>query len=303
MGIVSAVRRTLRSDQLLGARWPSYTEHLLSRGRKPRYVNDLEGWWSRCIAPWAADLLPEDVTPAMVCEQHQALAHKPVEANRAFDRCLSALYNWMRRRSEYVGANPCDAIDPFPETPRHRIADPLELSEIRSRLRAIEAAGGARGIAASCLLLIIATGLRRGEALNLRWPEVCDGFLELDTKTGYLMRFIDERAENLIAAMPRTCDRVYPVSLATLLRVWRDAREHAGCPDLTIHDLRRTYSSRLGDAGIPASDVAALMGQSTIVHIRHYRRLSAERMKRLAAQGGELMSEESTKRASSGYTR
>lgn len=303
MGIVSAVRRTLHPDHLLGARWPRYTEHLLSRGRKARYVNDLQGWWSRCIAPWAADLLPEDVTPTMACEHHQALAHKPVEANRAFDRCLSALYNWMRRRGEYDGANPCDAIDPFPETPRHRIADARELAEIRSRLRAVKEGGGARGIAASCLLLIVATGLRRGEALNLRWPDVRDGFLELDTKTGYLMRFIDERAEDLIAAMPRTCDRIYPVSLATLLRVWRDAREHAGCPDLTIHDLRRSFSSRLADAGVPASDVAALMGQSTVVHIKHYRRLSAERMKRLAAQGGELMSDGETKRASSGCPR
>lgn len=291
MGILSPVRRMLRPDALLGARWPSYTEHLRSRGRKSRYVADLEGWWLRCIAPWAADLLPEDITPAMACEHHQALAGKPVEANRAFDRCLSALYNWMRRQGIYAGANPCDAIEPFPERSRRRVASADELRRLRSSLLATESAGGPRAIAASCILLIIATGLRRGEALGLLWPQVLSGRLELDTKTGYLMRWICPRAEALIASMPRVDERVYPVSLATLLRVWGATRESAGCPDLTIHDLRRSFSSRLADAGVPASDVAALLGQSTVVNLRHYRHLSAERMKRLAAEGGELMSD------------
>jgi integrase len=57
-----------------------------------------------------------------------------------------------------------------------------------------------------------------------------------------------------------------------LRRVWYPALERAGLadPQPTPHDLRHTYGSWLGEAGMPASQIAALMGHAGLRSVERY---------------------------------
>jgi integrase len=55
-------------------------------------------------------------------------------------------------------------------------------------------------------------------------------------------------------------------------RLWYPALERAKLPDPqpTPHDLRHTYGSWLGEAGVPPQQIAALMGHSSLRSVQRY---------------------------------
>lgn len=57
-----------------------------------------------------------------------------------------------------------------------------------------------------------------------------------------------------------------------LRRTWQPALEQAGLadPQPTPHDLRHTYGSWLGEAGVPPAQIAALMGHSGLRSVERY---------------------------------
>jgi integrase len=57
-----------------------------------------------------------------------------------------------------------------------------------------------------------------------------------------------------------------------LRRVWQPALERAGLPDPqpTPHDLRHTFGTWLGEAGVPAPQIAALMGHKSLRSVERY---------------------------------
>jgi integrase len=57
-----------------------------------------------------------------------------------------------------------------------------------------------------------------------------------------------------------------------LRRVWQPALRKANLadPQPTPHDLRHTFGSWLGEAGVPASQIAALMGHKSLRSVERY---------------------------------
>lgn len=123
-------------------------------------------------------------------------------------------------------------------------------------------------IAARLIELILMTGLRRGEALKLRWSEVDleRGLLALaSTKTGPSIRALPEPAVALLGSLPRSSEWVFPGSaghFTFLGRFWNRARAAAQLPDLRIHDLRHDFASRAVAAGVPLYTVSKLLGHT-----------------------------------------
>ena len=79
-------------------------------------------------------------------------------------------------------------------------------------------------------------------------------------------------------------------------RMWQLIRERAGVPDVTIHDLRRTYASMAANANTPPTVLQGLLGHARFSTTEKYvqpfdraRDLSAERISSLTARalGGE----------------
>jgi integrase len=139
----------------------------------------------------------------------------------------------------------------------------LNSSEIATLL---QAASNSRWKALFSLLLF--SGLRIGEALNLKWEDIHENHLvvrESKTKAGEREVFIIPSVKRLLRelqlsqapgvqyvfATPQNASqgRTGPPSRREALRALRVAEKKAGIPKYTLHELRHTFVSILIDQG------------------------------------------------------
>ena len=103
----------------------------------------------------------------------------------------------------------------------------------------------------SIVRLLLFTGCRKSEILNLQWSEYRQGKLYLrDSKKGPRAVWLSSPARRILDGLPRTGCWMFPsprgerhLSLNALDRFWRDVRSDAGITDVRCHDLRQTYAS------------------------------------------------------------
>ena len=110
----------------------------------------------------------------------------------------------------------------------------------------------ARTVAALGLLML--TGARVSEILNLRWDEIGtmseDGSSARlgDSKTGPRSLWLSPEAMHLLSSLPRSADNpgVFPPDLTSsrLYTFWTGVRKRAQLPGVRIHDLRHTLVLR-----------------------------------------------------------
>ncbi len=139
------------------------------------------------------------------------------------------------------------------------------------------------------VLLVLNTGLRRGEVFNLRWEDVdlkkkqivVEGvtaksgqsrFIALNSEAWALLKDWKEQAQgDWVFTSPVTDKR-----FDNIKRSWESLRERAGLSDFWFHDLRHTFASKLVMAGEDLYTVKELMGHSTILMTERYAHLSPE---------------------------
>lgn len=136
----------------------------------------------------------------------------------------------------------------------------------------------------ACIRFIALTGLRRGEAIGLRWSEIdVDGAtLRLgDTKTGESLRPLSQPALELLRSLETISEYVfasYPDGppYGALPRLWRTVAAQAkrqaeelrakglgGAADLsavTLHSLRHSFAGVAEESGGSLPTIAALLG-------------------------------------------
>ncbi|MDW8480898.1 MAG: site-specific integrase [Meiothermus sp.] len=199
---------------------------------------------------------------------------------------------------ELIHRNPVEPVRiRAPRTePRERAGRALELHEVQALLTALDHHPDPR--TALALRLMLACGLRRGEALGLQWGDV-------DLEAGVLRveRVWSESGGRLVLTQPKTptSRRAVPIPAQTLERLrayrewWREKlgeyppssmwvfpgdnpdrplNPHApnwalrrivaklGIPHVRVHDLRHTYGSHLLANGAPLELVAERMGHA-----------------------------------------
>lgn len=129
--------------------------------------------------------------------------------------------------------------------------------------------------------LLANSGLRRAEALQLRWADVGQDELRIistpaaRTKSGKWRAIpITHGAEEALAALKRRRDYVLPqIAPASLSRSFARTLERADL-DGGIHCLRHTFCSHLVQAGVPLRTVQVLAGHSSIRVTENYAHLS-----------------------------
>ena len=126
--------------------------------------------------------------------------------------------------------------------------------------------------------IAIETAMRRGEILGLLWTNI-DGrkqraFLPI-TKNGR-SRWVplSELALKHIDQVPRTADRVFPITDVAFRQAWDRLRKRAGITDLTFHDLRHESISRKFEAGMNIPQVMAISGHRTASQLFRYVQLN-----------------------------
>ena len=192
--------------------------------------------------------------------------------------------------------NPTDLVEP-PKITRHEAAT-LTPEEV---LRLLTACGSSD--LGTPVLLAVALGLRRGEALALRWDDVdldnrvavirhsalcerLDSFQISDTKTRtsrrairlpeYVATVLQARLD-LLRERRRTLGKSYnamnlvcfretgqPYTSNVLQHQYKKLLHSAGLPDIRFHDLRHTNATLMLRNGIPAKVVSSMLGHSSI---------------------------------------
>lgn len=123
--------------------------------------------------------------------------------------------------------------------------------------------------------LALETAMRRGELLELRWPDV-----DLSARTALLRQTkngadrvvpLSSRAISVLMALARSTDsRVFPVSFAAMEAAFSKACARAGINDLHFHDLRHNATSRMAAKLPNVIELAAVTGHSTVQMLKRY---------------------------------
>jgi integrase len=140
------------------------------------------------------------------------------------------------------------------------------------------------------VVLALSTGMRRGEVLTLRWPQVDltrNRVTLLHTKNGDRRAVpLTGLAHQLIAEHARVrrldTDLVFPGKVkgkpadrpVDLTQPWETARKVAKIEDFRFHDLRHTAASYLAMQGASIVEIAEVLGHRTLQMVRRYAHLS-----------------------------
>lgn len=126
----------------------------------------------------------------------------------------------------------------------------------------------------NALLLLVSTGMRNGELVNLEWKNVTDVIRVTDSgewkpKTFKANREIplNDTAKQALEYF-RQFDSDYvlgrKVRLNRLHNLYAILREKTGLRDTTIHTFRKTFGSLLLQQGVPIAVISNLLGHSSI---------------------------------------
>lgn len=153
----------------------------------------------------------------------------------------------------------------------------------------------------SFLFLLMTTGLRVGEATELRWEWI-------DTQRGLIRlppsvtksnrkRAVPISAD-LIQTLPRTPDKVFPFSSESghLRKVWRAVTKAAGVRYLKLHNLRDTAAVQMILSGTPLPVVSRILGHASVTTtMSHYADLTGEEVPEATAAFSTALLRESRK--------
>ena len=156
-----------------------------------------------------------------------------------------------------------------PDQRRERRLRPGELDKL------IEAARSRRNpFIIPIIRFAIETGMRRGEILSMRWDHVDfneRSVLIPNTKNGHARTIpLSSRAAAILSELPRTKDRVFPVSGNAVRLSWGRVTKRAGITDLHFHDLRHEAISRFFELGLTAPEVALVSGHRDMRMLYRY---------------------------------
>lgn len=259
------------------------------------------------IVPHLGSMKAVAVTRVDVQRAHGKMSKSArYSANRAM-ALLSAAYVWGSKRGAVPeGMNPAAAIDRNKEVARERYLTPEEMARLGDALREAETIGIPHKESESkhapkeknrtiygphvtgAIRLLMLTGCRLREILNLRWEEYDDkrGLLLLpDSKTGRKTVVLSDAAQTEIDSIPRAGKYVIAgQSVATkdekpradLKKPWAAISRRAGIEDIHLHDLRHTFASVGAGGGMSLLTIGKLLGHADAATTQRYAHLHVD---------------------------
>lgn len=196
---------------------------------------------------------------------------------------LSAIINHARREWAINVPNPVQMVRK-PPSPQAR-ARVLTVDEETRLLIALEPTGRRSHWTKPAVQLALATAMRRGELLALRWEHI-----DLNARTAFLpdTKNGDSRtvplssiATQVLTELPRHISgMVLPVKFFTLDAAFNRGVARAGLEDVRFHDLRRTAITRLAEKLPNVIELASVSGHKSLMVLKQYYRPSASELAR-----------------------
>ena len=223
----------------------------------------------------------------------------PGGANHALDT-LSRILNHAIVYG-HITINPTRGVRRNPGRKMTRFLSKEEIRRLHAVLDACVAERPVHAPAADIIRLLLLTGCRRGEIVNLQWREVGEDVLELvDSKTGPRTVFLSPKAKVVIERQPRSgspwvfpspVNREKPRSADSVDRLWRMVRKQAGIEDVRLHDLRHSVASQAVLNGVPLPVVARLLGHSQVSMTLRYAHVADKEVEAAAQRVGRVIAD------------
>ena len=194
---------------------------------------------------------------------------------------LSSIINHARREWGINVSNPVQMVRK-PQSPQAR-SRVLTNEEIEKLLEALEPQGRRSHWTKPAVQLALATAMRRGELLSLRWENIDlqgrTAFLP-DTKNGdSRMVPLSTAAVQVLEGLPKHISGiVIPVKFFSLDAAFKRARKRAGLQEVRFHDLRRTAITRMAEKLPNVIELAAVSGHKSLMVLKNYYRPSAKEL-------------------------
>ena len=264
----------------------------------------------RLVKPAVGTTKADKLTRLQVGRLHSSLADTPFQANRVL-AVVGSMYAFAGFAGIVPeGTNPARGIDKFKESRRERFLTGEELERLGSAIREAETIGipwsvdeskpTARHVpkakrstriaqsAAGALRLLLFTGCRLREILDLRWEYVDfeRGCLFLpDSKSGRKTVILNAPALAVLNAMERVGPYVIPgddplQARHDLKRPWDAVTKRAGLIGVRLHDLRHTYASFGAGGGLGLPIIGRLLGHAQTATTARYAHLDNDPLRR-----------------------
>ena len=196
----------------------------------------------------------------------------------------------------HIETNPTRGVKRNPRPKLTRFLSREEIGRLHELLDRYEARWPSSKAQADIIRLLLMTGCRKSEILNLRWREVGNDTLDLeDSKTGPRQVLLSPEARAIIERQRRSDSSwVFPspsdpTRARTDLSLWKKVRKLAGVEDVRLHDLRHTFASQAAMQGIPLPVVARLLGHAQVQMTLRYAHVSDRDVEAAAERIGGVM--------------
>lgn len=212
---------------------------------------------------------------------------------------LKSFFNFAIREKYFSGKNPVKEFRPYVVDSKRREYTEDELKRILDAAGRIEAETQANArapkYARRIILMLLLTGMRLGELLNLKWESVRGDRIVLrrtETKQRREKTIpLTPGIEEILTSLKRDSrgdGYVLPIeNRKTRVEVkWliRRVREISGVSDFILHGLRHTAASIMVSEslgrGVGLQDVMAILGHSTLATTLQYNHASFDRQKK-----------------------
>jgi integrase len=280
--------------------------------RKPTTAALYQDYLTRYVLPEIGRMKAASVGRPPIAKLHMKVGKRhPVAANRTL-AVVSAMFTFAEKRGLLPAGhvNPARGIDKFPETGRERFLTTEELERLGAAIREAETVGVAWDVdetkptakhvpksdrqtvispfAGAAIRLLLFTGCRLREILDLRWSEVDfeRAMLHLaDSKTGKKSVILNAPALAVLASLPRLGEHVIAGDDPTqprsdLKRPWDLVTRRAGLAGLRLHDLRHCFASTGVGASLGLPIVGKLLGHKSTQTTQRYAHLDADPLRR-----------------------
>lgn len=263
---------------------------------KPKQIKDQGhqlGWWKEKLG----NRLLSDISTALIVECRDALGENRSPATVV--RYMAALSHAFT-----IAVNEWQWLE---DSPMRKVKKP---KESRGRVRYLEEDERAKLLTACkessnswlypCVILALASGMRQGELMGLKWPDVNlkDGYIILhETKngdrrrvplSGLALSLLQERAKvrrlDTPLLFPSNKD---PQKAIDLRKPWETALKQAEINDFHWHDLRHCTASYLAMNGASLAEIAEVLGHKTLQMVKRYAHLSDGHVSNVVASMNE----------------
>ena len=234
---------------------------------------------------------------AKVTELHHSLQDKPVMANKVVET-LSRIYNAAEDKGLIPEAsNPCRLVVKFKERKRERFLTPDEFKRLGEALDEATSCRRLSVYSVAAIRLLLLTGCRKREILDLRWEDVDveAGEIHLpETKTGARTVSLSPTAVRVLREIPRLPGSPWVIPgkvegkpLRNVDEAWIAICRMAKIEDIRIHDCRHSFASRALALGESLPMIGRLLGHSEAQTTERYAHLASDWVRESAVRISE----------------